>query len=183
EYVDGYAPGRPVGDKRWSGEVTVVDLGDGKYLFALVNEPVSLAQDTFKYLVKPRVVHKGKNGIRYYTNTLFPRFIEEIREKAPAISEHHYPTLVTFEDIKDSRSIKLVDPSDLAATFGDGYALKEITLEITGENVQYGKIKNVLDWIDDPSARKIGRKPPRIYGDPLYALAHWDFIKKQRNEK
>ncbi|MGL1922589.1 MAG: hypothetical protein OCD03_16350 [Hyphomicrobiales bacterium] len=147
-------PGQISGFKGWSGEATVVDLGDGKYLFALVKEPVSLAQDTFQYLVPAVTRFKEGNGNRYPTKTLLPRFIEEIREKAPVVSEYEYPMLVTFDDINDPKTVRLVDPIDLAATFGKGYALKEMTLEITDEEVTIGNLKTILDYFWWEETRK-----------------------------
>lgn len=164
--------------KRWSGEATVVDLGGGKYIFALVREPVSLAQDTFRYLVPADKKFKEGNTNRYPTGTLFPRFVKEIREKAPVVSKYYFPKLVTFDDVDDPASVKLVDPNDLSAIFGEGYVLKEMTLEITDEDAQSGKMKSVLNWIDDETAPRIGGKTNKLYGDPLYGLGRWDFIKK-----
>ncbi len=57
------------------------------------------------------------------------------------------PLLVTFTDIDDPASVKRVDPDDLVASFGEGYALKAITLGITNEAVTEGRVEDVLGWI------------------------------------
>jgi hypothetical protein len=45
------------------------------------------------------------------------------------------PMLVMFADPKDSKSIMRIDPRNLSGTFGPGYALKSITLQMTDETV------------------------------------------------
>ena len=66
--------------------------------------------------------------------------VREIRELDPK----DYPLLVTFTDITDPTTVKQVNPTNLAATFGPGVSLKRITLEITDEPVTEGKIEQVL---------------------------------------
>lgn len=76
--------------------------------------------------------------------------VREIRELDPK----DYPLLVTFTDITDPTTVKQVNPTNLAATFGPGVSLKRITLEITDEPVTEGKIEHVLGWLDDPTVMK-----------------------------
>jgi hypothetical protein len=52
--------------------------------------------------------------------------------------------LVTFKDIADPTSVVLVDPDDLAASFGAGYRLKAITVQVTDKPVTVG-IEKRLD--------------------------------------
>ena len=49
-------------------------------------------------------------------------------------------------DITDSKTIKVLDPGNLAATFGPGVLLKRVTLEITDQPVTRGSIEQVLPW-------------------------------------
>ena len=42
----------------------------------------------------------------------------------------------------------VIDPADLAATFGAGFALRETTLEVTGEPVTEGVVERVLGWLE-----------------------------------
>jgi len=60
-----------------------------------------------------------------------------------------YPLLVTFADIDDPKTVRRVDPDDLAASFGPGVALKSISIEITGEKVTTGKVEQVLGWLGE----------------------------------
>ena len=54
--------------------------------------------------------------------------------------------LVTFGDLDDPTSVAEVDPDDLAASFGEGYALKRITVQITDDPVTTG-IEQRLGWL------------------------------------
>jgi hypothetical protein len=60
-----------------------------------------------------------------------------------------YPPLVTFADITIPSSVSEVKPEDLAATFGSGYSLRSITLEITDEEVTKGRVGKVLAFISE----------------------------------
>jgi hypothetical protein len=57
------------------------------------------------------------------------------------------PMLVTFDDISKPETVKRVDPKNLAASFGAGYALKSITMEITDEPVTEGRVDGLLGWL------------------------------------
>lgn len=57
-----------------------------------------------------------------------------------------YPMLVTFADEADPRSVTLVDPDDLAASFGEGVSLKRLTAELTDDEVTMG-IEKRLIWL------------------------------------
>ena len=93
------------------------------------------------------------------------------------IPRSHYPLLVTFTDIIDPTTVKVVDPDNLAETFGPGASLKRITLEITDEPVTEGKIESVLGWWNNLTV-PIGGKVDRKYGDPLYGLGKWSFVRR-----
>lgn len=115
-----------------TGEAVVLELAPGRYLFALLK------------------------GLPYATNALFPD--EPPVETAPRLADMQasrdlspkkYPLLVTFADINDPASVSRVDPDDLAAHFGPGYALSSITLAITDEKMTKGRVEAVLGWLGD----------------------------------
>ena len=112
------------------GEATVVDLGNGKYLFALIQEMKPHDYTVFygNKLTKDSTL-QGQVGLK------------------AVVQSDMYPMLVTFTDIKDPKSVKEVKPSDLAGAFGAGYSLKRITLEITDEKVTEGVVEKVLGWL------------------------------------
>lgn len=110
-----------------SGEAVVLEVAPGKYLFALL-----------KGLPSPfEVFFPGEKPLEVASR------MELLRESRTLTSDL-YPLLVTFTDIDDPTTVQRVDPSDLAAVFGTGYALKAITLEITDEPVTREKVEAAL---------------------------------------
>lgn len=103
----------------YSGEATVVDLGDGKYLFALIKDAQRLGLRVF-----------GQNPLPQGTDGLIPSAKMTNANKRAGPSQIEYsdmPLLVTFGDINDPASVKRVDPNDMDASFGmcqDGSGLK-----------------------------------------------------------
>jgi hypothetical protein len=118
-------------DRTLTGEAVVADLGDGRYLFALLAGP-GLAEGVYRDL-----------GV-------WPEVFGEIEDQLGApprdVPRDRWPTLVTFADIDDPASVMRVDPDDLAAVFGEGYALRAVTLEITDAPVTTGVVEGVLGW-------------------------------------
>ncbi|HEY0312884.1 MAG TPA: hypothetical protein VGC56_10365 [Allosphingosinicella sp.] len=53
------------------------------------------------------------------------------------------PMLVMFADPKDPKTVERIDPRNISAIFGPGYALKSITLQITDEAVTTGLEKRL----------------------------------------
>ena len=152
------------------GEATVVDLGQGKYLFALLNERT-------KTLASVVFANKTK-GVTEANPAL--SIIRDLRETAP-VPREHYPMLVTFGDIKEPKSVKEVKPENLAAAFGGGYALKSITLEITDEQVTEGVAEKLLPWALTVVGRikPIGNPIPSGYKpEPIEEIYRDAFVRK-----
>lgn len=132
-----------------SGEATVVTLAPGKYLFALLGEDA-------KWL-----------ALRAFRDTLPDRDKDDIygalarKREMIVLPPKLYPLLVTFDDLKVPASVKQVDPDNLAAAFGEGYALTSIALEIVDEPVTRGEVEKVLPWLRGHR----GRVKP--IGDPI----------------
>ena len=123
-----------------SGEASFVEVMPGKYLFALsVSDPSERTLMTFGGDVD------AYGRLKEDTKTISRR-IPWLRETR-AIPAKFYPMLVTFDDINDPKSVKKVDPANLAASFGSGVSLKSISLEITDEPVTEGKVEAVLGWL------------------------------------
>ena len=120
------------------GEAAVVDLGESetrpRYMFALIRNAKAIALDTFSPEVGPWHPRVSK--------------VEDSEGVVLPVPRKFYPLLVTFNDINKPVGVKAVNPNDLAATFGEGYSLKSITLEITDEPVTEGEVKKVLRWLD-----------------------------------
>jgi hypothetical protein len=73
--------------------------------------------------------------------------VEDKRGRAArviAVPVEQYPLMVTFADLADPASVALVDPNDLAATFGPGVRLKAVTLEVTDAPVMEERVEALL---------------------------------------
>jgi hypothetical protein len=115
------------------GEATMVEVAPGKYLFALLGGSEEQAMRTFP----------GNPGDSSGADW---KVIESLRESRP-LPRDAWPMLVTFGNVSDPKSVKEVDPKNLAAVFGPGYRLKEMRLEITDEAVTKGAVEKVLGWL------------------------------------
>ncbi|MCA9500189.1 MAG: hypothetical protein KC588_13440 [Nitrospira sp.] len=151
------------------GEAAFVELPGKGYLFALLDggPPDSGPQINAINIFKDQLPRSGDERFAIVAKSRFKK----------DIPRSHYPLLVTFTVITDPTTIKQVDPDNLAATFGPGISLKRITLEITDEPVTEGKIESVLGWWNNLTV-PIGGKVDRKYGDPLYGLGKWSFVRR-----
>ena len=122
-----------------TGEAVVADLGEGRYLFALLGSG-GWAEGVYRDLGYRPAVYRA---------------IKRQKGEAPRVlTEKQYPRLVTFGDVSDPATVQAVEPCDLAATFGEGYALKEVTFGITREPVTEGEVEKVLGWWCDYRTRR-----------------------------
>lgn len=139
---------------KFAGEAVAVDLSGGRTLFALVKNQEMLPERYFRQFnagdggdrianIRSIASRKGK---KYQLRC---RLGGENAQSAEATKpEHDCPIMVTFKDINDPISVMLVDPNDLAASFGKGYQLKAITVEVTDEVVTTG-IEKRLGWLSE----------------------------------
>ena len=128
-----------------------LDLGNGKYLFALIKDAELQALRVF-----------GERPLPQFTNALIAsaKMTEDKMGAGPvSVPVEFMPLLVTFDDITKPETVKRVDPNNLTATFGAGYALKSITLEITDEPVTEGKVESVLGWLESVGRERASLKP------------------------
>jgi hypothetical protein len=126
----------------WRGEAVTVALPEGQYLFVLLGHPPRMAEAVFKDSLPEHWSRADDHGRSYF------RKLSSLRESR-AVPPKTLPIFVTFTDPSDPSTVAEVVPDDLAATFGPGYALKSVTLEITGEPVTKGEAEKVLGWLEE----------------------------------
>ncbi|WP_220429111.1 hypothetical protein [Sulfitobacter mediterraneus] len=137
-----------------TGEAVVADLGGGRYLFALLTGspggPQGQTRETFRDAYD---AHRDQG---------YGAWIKKLKSSGGPreLPLHAYPMLVGFKDISDPFSVFEVDPENLDAAFGEGYALDRMSLKITRQPVTTGSVYSVLPWLRDrqenlrPSAAK-----------------------------
>lgn len=168
------------------GEAATVDLGEGRYLFALLRSKseVDWAKQVM-FLLTPSV--RSNDGKDY--EATFQEMLKRtgeielpgyFRNSGHIKNRPARPMLVTFGNIDDPTSVEEVDPDDLAATFGDGVSLKRITVQMTDDPVTTG-IEKRLEWLSeypeprlDPEYR--GSTNPNL----SQSLWHGDFRKGEK---
>jgi hypothetical protein len=128
------------------GEASVVDLGNGKYLFVLIDynstQAAAFAFD-FGFEYKGRRETLDEFGARMQRST----------GQSAVLPAEKYPLMVTFDDVNDPKSVREVKPDDLASVFGAGYRLKGINVQITDEDVTVGAVEKIL-----PTLSQIGKE-------------------------
>lgn len=164
---------RGAGASSLSGEAVTVDLGNGRYLFALLsNYSHETARETF--IPKEEQPRTKAQAIAVYNR------LEKMRDSRE-LAREHYPLLVSFDDINDPASVRRVNAGNPAAAFGPGYRLNAITLSITDESVTEGRVQKVLGWLDSIRGRL---KPTnKRYADQLdmeETLYSLDFLQSVR---
>jgi hypothetical protein len=131
---------------RIRGEAVAVDLPDGRTLYALLR---SGGDVEWAARVIPLLSPDAKDD-----NSLDDFLLLEGKQELPRRwtaqgpfnNVSAYPMMVTFGDLADPTSVELVDPDDLAATFGESVKLKRITAELTHDPVTTG-IDERLGWL------------------------------------
>ena len=136
-----------------TGEAAVLDLGNGRYLFALLQ---GYTEWTAWSAFFPEL--EGKPLSRKEIAPYLDRLVASTGQTRE-LKRAQYPLLVTFDDINNPASVRRVEPGNLAATFGDGYRLNAITLSITDEPVTKGQVEKVLGWLISTFPEK-GLSPP-----------------------
>ena len=120
----------------YRGEAAAVEVLPGQWLFALIGNPAEMI-----YHASPDALGGIDRGDRGAWLAAIPD-----HEGAVTLTGRTLPRLVTFADIDDPASVALVDPENLAASFGPGVRLTSVTLEVTEEPVTEGRVEEVLDW-------------------------------------
>ncbi|MDP1699550.1 MAG: hypothetical protein Q8L53_01125 [Aestuariivirga sp.] len=153
---------------RWSsdsvtGEAVYVDLGGGKNLFVLLTNSESGRTERDRDYYGGGRTNDDAGALRTITLPLKIFNLEarlgEERIMARQVWEYlvlpgkivepnNLPTLTTFRDINDPESVEIVQPQNLAASFGQGYELRLASLQITDEPVSEG-IESLLRWLPE----------------------------------
>jgi hypothetical protein len=162
-------------------EAVAVDLPGGRTLFMLVNGQEGMVDAYFPEMDawggEDRVAHVSAIGGSEASKVL--PCTPEAEDAWPHKSHHgpiktdlYCPMLVTFKDIKDPTSVALVNRGDLAASFGAGYRLKAITVQVTDEPVTTGIEKRLPSYGPETGFDEWYKKLP--YGDAR-AITRSDF--------
>lgn len=135
------------------GEAVAVDLGDRGVLFSTFERPSVLSRrggDAYNAALAPfpQERFRGNYASNATENEKYAAYLDELNRLKPksALLPEAMPALVRFGDRNEPTSIALIDPHDLAASFGRGVILKGATVEITDDTVTQ-RIEALLPWL------------------------------------
>jgi hypothetical protein len=155
-----------------TGEAVVVDLGNRGILFSTFESRLSLsrmgggAYNAGLALFPQKKFGDGRamgDPTEQYASYLDN--LNRIKPEATLTLEA-LPVLVRFGNLNDPASVALVDPQDLAASFGPGVVFKRATVQITDDPITHG-IDSRLPWLRSSTE-----------GDPLFPLAYLRTLKE-----
>jgi len=123
------------------GQAVAVDLGGGRVLFALLSKP-GLEQGAESYAFDA-LYAKPWTGADEYV-----RRVNEMvgRRDVGVLPATAYPTLVTFGNLRNAKSVAAVDPDHLDAAFGSTVRLRRITVQMTHDAIGTDMRKR-LNWL------------------------------------
>jgi hypothetical protein len=164
---------------RVRGEAAVVDLGNGKYLIALLSsggEKTATEYWAMRAFYK-RVMEEYPSGSEERMNKFYTALLD--MRDSQRVAPDQYPLLVTFRDITDPKSVIEVKPDTLADVFGAGFALRAITLEITDEGVTQGSVETLINWLSKyPEPPLCDPKSLEDFSFCATSVHHGDFIRR-----
>jgi hypothetical protein len=154
---------------RTRGEAVAVDLPGGQTLFVLVPNS-AIPQKALDPVWKNDWVESAKRIV----SGDVPDGPQAIRYSDPRQYNKSatYPLIVRFRDPQDPSTVELVQPDDLAASFGTGVRLKGITVQVTNDEVNLG-IRRRIPWLStDNLSVGVG---PRLQAIPSGGTTHPTF--------
>ena len=170
ETPEGARSGSSVIEVRWDkagrgyevrGEAAAVDLPGDQTLFVLLR--ASWSTDWAAYLHENvELAMLPANSSDYFQEIARNRQIWPVARRRTTVIQDsdNYPYLVRFKDRADPTSMELVDPDHLERTFGPGYRLKALSVQMTDGHFTSGIIKR-LPWLE-----AIGHQRATIIPDP-----------------
>ncbi len=157
------------------GEAVVVEVTPGRYLFALLSGSGEEKRDATHWVYP--AYNLGAAGSYFGAMSIV---MSQVYDTPVPLPPEGWPLMVTFADIADPTSVARVDPTDLAANFGEGVRLKAVTLEITRAEVTKGRLEKILTWwlkmragpYNEMTQLKLPDSSPRGWDD-LSPLQFW----------
>jgi hypothetical protein len=162
------------------GQAVFVDLGQGRNLFALLTfGPHGRDQDRLNGLVSAALAPGNKGNWREQF------WLTGIGDLPP----DSVPTLVTFSDINDPRTARVVPPQEFESVFGPGVRFKRAWIQtvsagiwplnllgITGVPITQG-IERILPWLRSHKGYLAGGRHDASWSRPARNLTGNEFIK------
>lgn len=180
------------------GEAAAVDLPDGQTLFVLLRSEAEESadwaglastwapqniQDTWVFPGSEADASEMERGKYFWEHVAEYRGTVPVprTRKMPWGPIDNYPYFVRFKDVTDPSSVEMVDPDDLAASFGAGYRLNSLSATFTSDPIIY-TLQNRFDWLKKYPEPRLEKIPSGGTVDPTFAqkISHGDFQRKTK---
>ena len=149
------------------GEAAIVDLGKGFYAFALLAHPRSdrfqaqhIAYKTFEDLLPKRSGGRLGPEQRWTITKARTNALMELRVSS---WPEHTPILVTFGDVDNSETLKVLEPGNMLQAFPKGtfksVGLVEVELALVDKQPLTKKLDGVLSWIREQAIKRHPSSP------------------------
>ncbi len=150
------------------GEAVAVDLPNGQTMFVVLGTPDFQDWAAYQHDNVSVSVAEGEDMSHVWPRIAADRHVYPVARRTligTPLEMNNYPMFVRFRNIADPRTVEEVNPDDLAASFGPGYRLKSLTVQMTDEPVTTG-IEKRLPWlisqgvlIEHPPKMPISERP------------------------
>ena len=129
------------------GTAIMLEVTPGRWLFVTRSDPwgthdyTGMSQGTIFDPASPR----SPRGTP-------PETIASYLRRSPPGTEifpkrYRWPAFVTFDDLSNPKSIRIVDPDNLAASFGPGVSLRSLTLSAAQLPGDPAPLRQLLPWL------------------------------------
>jgi hypothetical protein len=148
------------GDTYTRGDAVFVDLGRGKNLVVLMMHNETGAKIAGMNYVALRAYRATGSNVSFAN-------LSRMTGSAPVTGDL-IPVMITFANLADPRTARAVSPDDFAATFGAGYRLREVSVEMVKNGfwpLDYGGV------LGEPVTRGLEAKLPWWDGTEAPAAA------------
>lgn len=125
------------------GEAAAVDIPGAGTLFLLLRSEKWGAD--WPFIMPHHAFQEQLGSVNMVDAALLTR-LSSMNGAKVVLSPEFYPQLVRFRDIRDPKSVELVDSGNLATSFGFGVALGQILVELTPDPVTQN-IGKELPWL------------------------------------
>lgn len=154
------------------GEAVAVDLPQDRTIFGLLKTNGISGNDNLA-VMSMRALDPAF-GYDLVATAKRLRSKSGVRTSAP-VQPQDYPLFVTFEDLADPHTVRLIDPAQLAAVVGAGTRLVSIMVELTNEHLT-DDLQRRIPWLrSNPSARLDNDFQPTTHPTLAQQLREGDF--------
>jgi hypothetical protein len=133
------------------GEATAVKMRNGLYLFAQTRGPKDLMPGKVdRWRSTPTFIRLSRLGLPTDYSDDAPGLKRLAAERTPVrLTVDEMPQFSVLTQFKDPSYVSgEIDPEHIPAALGDDVKLESVTLEVTDDDVTWGRIGKILPWLN-----------------------------------